>query len=192
MLITPEYQATLQRAHAYAGEGGWGTSGGKYAGASVVRLLKDQPEIETILDYGCGHGTLKNWVEDKGITDKKWTLYDPCLPRRSKRPVGKFDLVITTDVLEHVEETLLNNVLKDLRSFTGKFLYSEIACYFCGCIFIHGPHPGQDMHINLKAPDEWKKRLKHREMKFIESYSVVLEKVKVRYLSIQERIRDDE
>ncbi len=182
MLITPEYKQTLLDIHATTI---FGDTAGKYAGDSIVSLLKANPEIQTILDYGCGVGTLKQWVEDKGITDKDWTLYDPGVAEFQQVPTGKFDLVITTDVLEHVEEIMLNNVLKHLRSMTGKFLYNEIACYFCRDSFRSGPYVGWDLHINLKAPDMWKKRLAHPSLSVIESYPSLLEGWKVRYLMIQ-------
>ena len=181
-LITPEYKQELFDLHAQAL---WGNTGGKYVGDSVVKILEDHPEIKTILDYGCGAATLKKFVEDKGITDKQWTLYDPAVKIYDKEPTGKFDLVISTDVLEHVEEIMLNNVIRNLQSLTGKFLLSEIACYLCNSEFESGPYVGQDMHISLKAPDGWRLRLAHPDFEDIESVSYVLEHWKVRYFLLQ-------
>lgn len=185
MTITNEYQdALLALRKNYK----WGYSGGKYAGDTVFNLLQEFPEIETILDYGCGGNTLKAWIEEKGITDKKWTLYDPGVEEFKEPPKGKFDLVITTDVLEHVEEIMLNKVLIHLRELTGRFLYNEIACYFCGITFGDGPYAGQDLHINMKPPDVWFKRLAHRDFSDEVHQPSILEGWKVRALIIQERI----
>ena len=184
MTITAEYQEVLLRMRkTYI----WGTTGGKYAGDSIVKLLQEHPEIETILDYGCGEGSLKKWVEDSDIKDKKWTLYDPGFEEFKSPPKGKFDLVITTDVLEHVEEIMLNKVLDNLRELTGRFLYNEIACYYTGNNFTDGPFIGQDLHINMKAPDVWARRLQHREFTNIQYSPSILEGWKVRALIIQER-----
>jgi len=183
MTITPEYQDALLNLHKQS----WGNSAGKYAGDSIVELLNEHPEIKTILDYGCGEGTLKDWVEDKGI-HREWTLYDPGMEQYKEKPSGKFDLVITTDVLEHVEELMLNRVLAELRDYTGKFLYNEIACYFCGVKFEDGPYIGRDLHINMKAPDMWAIRLQNRGFETILCYPSLLEGWKVRSLVIQERI----
>ena len=185
MLITQEYKKVLLDIHAGSS---WGTTAGKYAGDTVLKLLQDNPEIQTILDYGCGEGSLKKWIEGKGITDKDWALYDPGMSRYREIPTGKFDLVITTDVLEHVEEIELNSVLKHLRELTGRFLYNEIACYFCGVRFGNGPYTGQDLHINMKAPDMWHKRLQHRDFSNEAYAPSILEGWKVRALIIQERI----
>ena len=109
-MITNEYRETLLEMHSSTE---WGTTGGVYSGDTVVEFLKACPDIRTILDYGCGEGSLKKWVEDAGITDKQWTLYDPGIVEFQDRPKGKFDLVITTDVLEHVEEGFLDCVIID-------------------------------------------------------------------------------
>ena len=183
-MITDAYKAELLNLHS---KNKWGVTAGKYAGETIVQLLKFYPEIGTILDYGCGEGTLKDFVEEAGITDKKWTMYDPGMAKFTDVPTDKYDLVITTDVLEHVEEIMLNKVLAHLRSLTGRFLFNEIACYNSNCIFSDGPYRGQDLHINLKAPDTWKVRLKHRDFEPINSTVSLLEEWKVRYLLIQER-----
>ena len=188
MTITPEYQSHLLGLHA---KHEWGTTAGKYAGDTVLRLLKDFPEIKTILDYGCGEGTLKTWIEENGVTDKQWTLYDPGMEAFKEPPKGKFDLVITTDVLEHVEEEMLDAVLDNLRELTGRFLYSEIACYFCNVVFGDGPYAGQDLHINMKAPDSWFARLQDSKFNNCVYFPSLIEERKVRALIIQERKRNE-
>jgi len=183
-MITTEYRDALL---ALRKQYKWGFTGGKYAGATVLALLKEHPEIETILDYGCGNGSLKEYIEEEGITDRKWTLYDPATEEHKEPPKGKFDLVITTDVLEHVEEIMLNKVINNLRELTGRFLYSEIACYYCGIVFADGPYPGEDLHINMKCPDVWQMRLQHRDFNIKQYVISLIDGWKVRALVIQER-----
>ena len=186
-MITDEYRETLLEMHSSTE---WGTTSGVYSGDTVVEFLKACPDIRTILDYGCGEGSLKKWVEDAGITDKQWTQYDPGIVEFQDRPKGKFDLVITTDVLEHVEEDFLDNVIIDLNALTCKYLFNEIACYLSRAQFAIGPYKGQDLHINLKAPDSWMLRLARPDMGVITSAACVHYGWKVRYLSIQERINE--
>lgn len=181
-LISPEYQQALVDLH----KNSWGTTGAKYAGPAVVAVLNTYPEIQTILDYGCGEATLKKYVDACGIK-KDWTLYDPGVPQYQKRPEGKFDLVITTDVLEHVEESKLDAVLADLEQFTGRFLFNDIACYLANRQFQDGPYKGQDYHINLRAPDGWLQRIGNLGMSKISRRIEVLEGWKVRCLMIHER-----
>jgi len=70
---------------------------------------------------------------------------------------------------------------------TGRFLYNEIACYFGGVTFGDGPYAGQDLHINMKCPDVWMKRLNHRDFSNEAYVPSILEGWKVRALIIQER-----
>ena len=184
-MITSEYQSALL---ALRENYQWGYSGGKYAGETIVNLLNEFPEVKTILDYGCGGATLKEYVEEKGITDREWTLYDPGVEELKEPPKGKFDLVITTDVLEHVEEEHIDSVIDDLNDLTGKYLFNEVACYLARRNFQSGPYEGEDLHISLKAPDDWMLRLARPDMGVITSTACVHYGWKVRYLSIQERI----
>ena len=181
MTVSADYKEALQELHEHSE---WGVTGAGYAGESIVKLLQDNPEIRTILDYGCGEGTLKAYVEEQGITDREWTLYDPGMKAHAKKPEGQFDLVITTDVLEHVEVFMEKAVLQELKAYTKKYLYSDIACYLTRVKFESGPYIGQDLHINLKAPDAWRESLKKLEMTDVLSVATVIDGWKVRYLSV--------
>ena len=183
-MITEEYRKELLELH----KASWGTTGGVYSGDTVVEFIKAFPDIKTILDYGCGEGSLKKWVEEAGITDKEWYQYDPGVEEFSLCPAGRFDLVITTDVLEHVEEDHIDSVIDDLNYLTKKYLFNEVACYLARRNFQSGPYEGKDLHISLKAPDDWMLRLARPDMGVITSTACVHYGWKVRYLSIQERI----
>ena len=182
MTISEDYRSALIDRHERSK---WGVSGGYIAGDAVVKFLEDHPEIETILDYGCGEGTLKEFVESKGIL-KLWTLYDPGMEEFRSKPLGRFDLVITTDVLEHVEPHMVKSVLRELCDLTGKFLYNDIACFLTGRYFDSGPYIGQGLHINLLVPDEWAVKIADLGMKLLVSEASLQDGWKLRYLSIQE------
>lgn len=90
----------------------------------------------------------------------EWTNYDPGIPEYDQIPKGQFDLVITTDVLEHVEPDALSNVLATLERLTGKVLFSDIACYPTGKLFGEGPYIGQDLHLIVEEPSWWREQFK--------------------------------
>lgn len=70
----------------------WAADGRKWA-RGVVALI-DHLEAQSVLDYGCGKGTL-----GKAINDIRWQDYDPEFRPGVPMPA---DLVVCTHVLEHV------------------------------------------------------------------------------------------
>jgi hypothetical protein len=185
MTITKSYQDSLVRLRQ---RGHWGSTGGEYAGETVINLLKSRPTLRTVLDYGCGEGSLQKYVEDQGITDREWTLYDPGVRGVDTKPEGKFDLVITTDVLEHVEPEMQDAVITELCGYTDKILFNEIACYATRAKFESGPYIGQDLHINLKVPCIWKQEIEAIAIPlgFVRAHSktVLIDDWKIRYQSV--------
>lgn len=96
----------------------YGTSGHKF-GQFVTNLYRQFGG--TVLDYGCGKQTLQDAVPEIQITG-----YDPCIPGLDKQPVPH-DLVVCTDVMEHIEPEHLDAVIEDLARVTRKALFVTIA-----------------------------------------------------------------
>jgi len=111
--ITPGYVALNRLLHE---TGTFGMSGGRWA--QPVLALVEQLRTRDILDYGCGQRTLEGYL---GFPIRN---YDPCIPGLDAPPAPA-DIVVCTDVLEHVEPECLDEVLDDLRRVTrvaGLFL----------------------------------------------------------------------
>jgi len=89
----------------------YGTSGGRYS--QQISALAMSLQTKDILDYGCGKSTLANNLA------YKIKQYDPAIPKYSKLP-DPADLVVCTDVLEHVEPELLGDVLDHLKALTKR------------------------------------------------------------------------
>jgi len=89
----------------------YGNGGGlKFYLNYVVDLVRDT-KSETMLDYGCGkaEGYLKyNHHKHWGIMPE---LYDPAVEEFSKLPEGNFDGIISFDVLEHIPEEEIPQVI---------------------------------------------------------------------------------
>lgn len=96
---------------------GYGVGGGKHA--ELVQKLAATLETTSVLDYGCGKGYLA-----KALPFPIWE-YDPAIPEKAETP-RPADLVVCTDVLEHVEPELLLGVLLDLRRCTKRVGYFVI------------------------------------------------------------------
>lgn len=139
-LVSNGYRGTLQAMHASQR---WGADGHKHADA--VRALVDEVQPATILDYGCGRGELAN-----ALLPLRVSGYDPGIPGREGMP-KPCDLVVCTDVLEHVEESKIDNVLGHLAALTGKALYLVIATRPANAVL----PDGRNAHLLVESPDWW-------------------------------------
>jgi hypothetical protein len=115
MKITPQYLEQNRKLHAV---GNYGVSGQRYA--TEVLRISALIGSRDILDYGCGQRTLEKAL-GFGIRN-----YDPCIAGLDASP-SRADIVVCTDVLEHIELECLDEVLDDLRRVTGKIGYFVIA-----------------------------------------------------------------
>lgn len=144
--ITDEYvgqNRALHDALPNYGIGGW-----KHA--EMVLELRDDHECETVLDWGCGKGTLKN-----ALGDPDWVReYDPAIPGKDSRPEVA-DLVVSSDVLEHIEPDLLDNVLTDLVRVTGKVAFLVIATRQSTKLLPDGSSP----HKIVESAEWWRAKL---------------------------------
>lgn len=116
VLITDEYKALNRKLHEERAD--YGTSGSRHA--PTVLKLCESLKTTSVLDYGCGKGTLAN-----NIPFPIWE-YDPCVPGKDEQPRAA-DIVVCTDVLEHVEPARLGDVLGNLAALTKKVGYFVIA-----------------------------------------------------------------
>lgn len=114
-LISAEYKRLNEELHEV--NLSYGVGGGKHA--QTVIKLADSLKTRSILDYGCGKGYLA-----KSVPFPIWE-YDPAVPEKQESP-RPAELVVCTDVLEHIEPEKLDFVLDDLRRVTRKVGYFVI------------------------------------------------------------------
>ena len=152
-----EYEEHLRKEH---NGSKWGSTGARYSGARILDLLRERPQIESVLDFGAGKQTLGRFIKERLGREIRWVDYDPGIPDIADLPSGRFDCVVSTDVLEHVEPERLVDTLLTLESLTGQVLISDIACYPTGKMFGEGPYKGQDMHLIIEEPEWWRQQFK--------------------------------
>lgn len=116
-LITEEYRILNRDLHRTNQH--YGTSGQKWA-ELVSKLAKNMKALN-ILDYGCGRTTLSRALPDFHISN-----YDPALVGLDASPEPA-DLVVCTDVLEHIEPECLDDVLDDLKRCTKRKAFLVVA-----------------------------------------------------------------
>jgi len=147
--IDEDYKRHLRKAH----DGSiWGATGNKYSGEWVRGLLRDRPYLQSVLDFGAGKGTLGAGIQ--GVAE--WVDYDPGIPGKDVLPNRQFDMVVSTDCLEHVEPTHIEATIVQIGSRAKKVVALDIPCYATGNVFSEGPYEGQDYHLIVKPPDWWK------------------------------------
>jgi len=148
--ITPEFRELNRRLHEDKLE--YGVGGGRHAD-TVKKLVaslagKVDSPVVSVLDYGCG----------KGYLGKKLGFpiyeYDPAIPGKDESP-RPADVVVCTDVLEHIEPDKLMFVLDDLRRCVKHIGYFTIHT---------GPAKktyadGRNTHLIQNGFDWWKRKL---------------------------------
>ncbi len=108
MKITPQYLEQNRQLHA---TGKYGISGGRCA--SPVLQYCERLQTRDVLDYGCGQRLLEKALG--------WPIrnYDPCIEGLDAPPEPA-DIVVCSDVLEHIEPECLDDVLDDLKRVTRR------------------------------------------------------------------------
>ncbi len=144
-MITEEYRQLNKQLHATNET--YGTSGMHYAG--LVRELALKMGVDTFLDYGCGKQTLANTLPEFKVHG-----YDPAIEGLDKQP-EPHDLVVCTDVLEHIEPEFLDIVLDDLVRVTRKTLFLQVATRPAKKVLADG----RNAHLIVEHRNWWIERL---------------------------------
>lgn len=148
-IISAEYRALLQK---YRDQfPAWGSSARKHA--DKVHQVASAQGVKTILDFGCGTGTLAAALKGKGY---KITQFDPAIPEFSHLPEQQFDMVCCIDVMEHVEEEYVQEVINLILDKATKVVYFYIACRPAKAIL----PDGRNAHITLYPALKWQHLLR--------------------------------
>jgi hypothetical protein len=150
-LITDSYRAQLAQLHKERPD--FGTSSAMYA--PIVKKLIAEYKPKQFVDYGGGKCALRIHVSVPYIP------YDPAIEEISAPP-GPADMVMTSDVLEHLEPECLDSVMDDLQRVTRKIGFHVV---HTGAALHHLPN-GRNAHIIQQPPEWWLP-------KFIERFDII-------------------
>ena len=115
--ITEEYRKLNEQLHENPEYG----SRNAHRWVKIIQDLTWELETFSVLDYGCGKGNLSKELSKMPVKN-----YDPAIPEFSAEPNPE-DIVICTDVMEHVEPECLDDVIEDLKRVTNIVLVVNIA-----------------------------------------------------------------
>jgi 2-polyprenyl-3-methyl-5-hydroxy-6-metoxy-1,4-benzoquinol methylase len=140
MLISDEYKEMNSQLHETRNDYG---VGGHRWGSTLLDLCKSMNTVD-VLDYGCGKGTLQRSMPTLNVFN-----YDPAIPGFDEEP-DAHDLVICTDVLEHVEPDCLDDVLDHIAEKTNLTAFLNIATRPA----VKTLADGRNAHL-IQEPFEW-------------------------------------
>jgi hypothetical protein len=115
LLLSEDYRE--QNRYLHESSAVYGTSGHKWS-AQILSVIETDGGYASILDFGCGKGTLATSLAESGIAVAE---YDPAIPGKDTPPEPA-ELVICGDVLEHVERDCLDAVLAELKRLAKRKL----------------------------------------------------------------------
>jgi len=117
---------------------------------NILPLVKEINPI-SILDYGCGNSKLIDM-----LPAKEKCRYDPAIPQYEICSRGSFDLILCTDVLEHIPEKYIDNILKHLFDLSNKVIFSIALKQATICL----PN-GENAHCTLKPIEWWLQKIEN-------------------------------
>lgn len=132
-----------------------------------IKSLIEQTSSLSILDYGCGKG----YQYSQKNLHKYWNVtvecYDKYFEEHSFLSGKTHDGVICVEVLEHVPESEINEVLKNIFERSSKFVFLSIATKPAKKCF----SDRTNVHILLKDQSWWRDKVysfsKGQEIKII-------------------------
>jgi hypothetical protein len=155
-LLTPEYKAQLVRKHQISP---WGGSGWIWIPEIVKLVVLYKLKRPTVLEYGSGRRTFKKTM-DWAMPHVEVHEYDPGVPEIDLLPLPgtTFDLVLNTDVMEHVEEQFVEQTFDRLYGYCRYAVVFNIACTPSKSTLPNG----QNAHVTVKPPQWWKEHIEQR------------------------------
>lgn len=149
-LISKDYVAEQRTLHARPK--GYGGKGDKWAAA--VAAVAKQYECFSILDYGCGQGRLIAALRQTLPHTIRLDEYDPAILGKDELP-SFADLVVCTDVLEHIEPDRLDAVIRHLSMLARKAIYLVVATRPSNKTLTDG----RNAHLTIQPWEWWDERV---------------------------------
>lgn len=146
----PGYHDTLkqyQQLHANY----YGASAYLYFETIAKEVMALDPK--SILDFGCGRSDLVAHFWKDGA--RRVAKYDPAIPQFKEMPEGQFDLVLCTDVMEHIPIEDVERIFNEIRDKSNSVLFT------ISMKPARAKLPdGRNAHVTLLNADEWMRWIK--------------------------------
>jgi len=126
-----------------------------FTGKSLTVWIKEIDQLmvthdcKNILDFGCGKALF--WPEH---WKNKIQGYDPAVAKFNEEPRSA-DMVICTDVMEHIPESSVDDALRHISSLSEKWSFFVIDTKKAKKKFLNG----ENCHVTIKPRDWWQNKL---------------------------------
>lgn len=122
---------------------------------NISTLIRDS-NISTALDYGCGKAELHSSY----MLRKLWGLeildkYDPGVTDWNKLPIRSYDLVFCIDVMEHIEEQDVDDILLHIYELTNKVAFFSISTRLANKMLLDG----SNVHKTVRPENWWREKI---------------------------------
>jgi cyclopropane fatty-acyl-phospholipid synthase-like methyltransferase len=160
--ISNEYKEQLEKLHSK-------NRMGKNSKRKIPKLF-NMPEFlekykpNSIIDYGCGSGGVVKYLSE---FYNEVDGYDPCVEKYSTYPIKKYDVLVSMDVLEHIEPEYLDKNLQSLGNIFSKAAYLDIHTS-ASPVFLPD---GRNAHLIQEQPEFWREKiLKNMQVKIMQEF----------------------
>jgi trans-aconitate methyltransferase len=146
MTVSDSYLEQLKKLH--AGKKGFGRT------RRVPEMLLEavaRHGVRSMLDFGCGKGAMVELLRES-LPNVRVQGWDPAFNAPHELP-DDVDMIVSTDVLEHIETEALSTTLLDLQA-RCRHQYHLIACHRAATLL----PDGRNAHLIVEAPDWWQQR----------------------------------
>lgn len=153
MLISTEYKKQNKELHEL--NPNYGCNSKKVV--PIIRKMVTELKLTSVLDYGCGKALLEQGLRETfSDAHLKIVSYDPCIEGRELKEFC--ELVVCTDVMEHVEKECVGAVLDEIAELTLKYAFFNICCIPSLKLL----PDGRNTHISIRSPSLWVEELFYR------------------------------
>ena len=144
-LLSEEYRRVLETEHSTTE---WGVVGWKQA-PQIHQLITDH-QIQTLLDYGAGRGSLGHWFAKHAPHLVDLREYEPGIPRLASDPKSA-ELVACIDVMEHIEPHCVTAVLDHIHSLAQRWVWFNISLRPAARTL----SDGRNAHLTVESCEWW-------------------------------------
>lgn len=123
---------------------------------AYIRSFMEMLGATSMLDFGCGRGDayLEPHLlhERLHIRAEELGLYDPAFEQHAELPGRKFDVVVCSDVLEHVPGDEVDAFIKALFAHADRGVWASVCCRLAKKSF----EDGTNMHVTVQPFTWWR------------------------------------